>query len=89
MPYWPPANETLLDMISSAGLQVLFSTKDTYTMNNSEAFVKAQVARWKDHEAVLGWYVASTPNGFVWFRDVSSTNTNTDRWVTNVRCGLS
>ena len=55
MPYEAPANETLLDLISSAGLQVLFSTKDTYSMNNSEAFVKAQVAQWKDHEAVLGW----------------------------------
>lgn len=73
MPYYPPANETLLDMISSAGLQVLFSTKDTYTMNNSEAFVKTQVERWKDHEAVLGWCVAPIPNGSVWFRGISSS----------------
>ena len=60
MPYWAPANETLLDMIDAAGLQVLFSTKDSYTMKNSEAFVKAQVAEWKDHAAVLGWCVRAT-----------------------------
>ena len=57
MPYWPPANESLLNMIAAAGLQVVFSTKDTYAMNNSEAFVKAQVSKWKDHESVLGWCV--------------------------------
>ena len=57
MPYQAPANESLLDTIAAAGLQVIFSTKDTYAMNNSEAFVKAQVAKWRKHEAVLGWYL--------------------------------
>lgn len=30
------------------------------SMNNSEAFVKEQVATYKDHEAVLGWCVISS-----------------------------
>ena len=75
MPYWAPANETLLDMISDAGLKVLFSTKDTYKMNHSEAFVKAQVAKWKDHEAVLGWCVAPAPSVLV--QGISSPHTYT------------
>ena len=73
MPYWPPNNMTELNDIHKNGLSVMYSTKSTYfgcggtnpaphpsnltCRAKEEAFVKAQMRKYKSHAAVLGWYI--------------------------------
>lgn len=73
MPYRAPSNDTVMDEIHRAGLHVMFSTKDSYfggpnayktvitSREKEEGFVKGQVARFKDHPALLGWYDDNSP----------------------------
>jgi hypothetical protein len=69
MPYESPANLSVMDEIHKHGLAVIFSTKATYfgganrfpsiitSRAKEEGFVKGQVAKFKDHPALLGWYL--------------------------------
>jgi hypothetical protein len=81
MPYQAPHNITVMDRIDAAGLKVLYSTKDTYfggpnsypskitSRAAEEPFVKQTVAKYKDHPALLGWYL-NDELGVDWMDDL-------------------
>ncbi len=67
MPYGSP-NREQMDLVHEAGLKVIYSVKDVYhgtrwapkgvqTAEDEVEFVRAKVAEFKDHPALLAWYV--------------------------------
>ena len=68
MPYNAPNSADLMDLCHSKGLKVIYSVKDVYggtrwapkgieTEADEERYVKDRVSRFKDHPALLAWYL--------------------------------
>lgn len=68
MPYGSPDRRELLDYCHEKGLKVIYSVKDVYsgtrwapkgidTEADELAFISDRVARFKDHPAMLAWYL--------------------------------
>ena len=68
MPYSSPNSAALMDLCHSKGLKVIYSVKDVYsgtrwapkgieTEADEERYVKDRVSRFKDHPALLAWYI--------------------------------
>ena len=68
MPYQAPKSSDLMDLCHAKGLKVIYSVKDIYygtrwapkgitTEEDEVRFVKDRVARFKDHPALLAWYL--------------------------------
>lgn len=68
MPYGAPNSRDLLDYCQAKGLMVIYSVKDIYagtrwapkgidTAADEMAYIKDRVARFKNHPAILAWYL--------------------------------
>lgn len=68
MPYNAPNSRDLMDLCAEKGLKVIYSVKDIYsdtrwapegikTLDDEERYIMDRVARFKDHPALLAWYL--------------------------------
>ena len=68
MPYASPSSKDLMDLCQAHGIKVIYSVKDIFSGTywapkgiNTEAdevrFIKDRVAKFKDHPALLAWYL--------------------------------
>ena len=68
MPYQAPKSTDLMDLCHEKGLKVIYSVKDIYhgtrwapkgivSEEDEVRFIKDRVARFKDHPALLAWYL--------------------------------
>ena len=68
MPYASPSSKDLMDLCHAHGIKVIYSVKDIFSGThwapkgiNSEAdevaYIKGRVAKFKDHPALLAWYL--------------------------------
>ena len=68
MPYASPSSKDLMDLCHEHGIKVIYSVKDIFSGThwapkgiNSEAdevaYIKGRVAKFKDHPALLAWYL--------------------------------
>ena len=83
MPYVEPANLSVMDDIHSRGLSVAFSTKGSYfggpnqapniitSRAKEEGYIKAQITKFKDHPALLAWYLNDELN-VDWMADLEA-----------------
>ena len=68
MPYQPPKSPDLMDLCHEKGLKVIYSVKDIYhgtrwvpkgiaSEEDEARFIKDRVSRFKNHPALLAWYL--------------------------------
>ena len=68
MPYASPSSKDLMDLCHEHGIKVIYSVKDIFsgthwapkginTEADEVAYIKGRVAKFKDHPALLAWYL--------------------------------